>query len=240
MFFNHRMVTTSGLALLAMIAGAFLTSEASAQQAKVVKVQGKKAIVQFPDDARPRVGQIIELGGGSDGVVSMGASSSGSTGGRNMIIGGSAELSSLTPSGAASSGTTLALDARYGWNKSEMEYGGIGHVTYYSTTAVSRRALEVGGFFDYNLVPNTGGTEMVYGGAATAKFGSLSSSVGGTEITGTLMTLEVGGQLKWFPLGHAVAIRGDLLYRIETVSDTVKAMASGSGLVAKGGLYVYF
>ncbi len=239
MFFKNRMSITSGLALLAMIAGTFIHSTASAQQAKVVKVQGKKAIVQFPDDARPRVGQIIELGG-ADGVVSMGGSSSGSTGGRNMIIGGSAELSSLTPSGASSSGTTLSLDARYGWNKSEMEYGAIGRVDYYSTTAISRRALEVGGFFDYNLVPNVAGTEMIYGGAATAKFGSLASSAGGVEITGTLMTLEVGGQLKWFPLGHAVAIRGDLLYRIESVSDTVKGMAGGSGLVAKGGLYVYF
>ena len=220
-----------------MIAGTIINSEASAQQAKVVKVQGKKAIVQFPDDARPRVGQIIELGGG-DGVVSMSHSSGGA--GRAMIIGGSAELSSLTASGASSSTTRLALDARYGWNKGEMEYGGIGRVDYASATATSRRALEVGGFFDYNLVPNTAGTEIVYGGAATAKFGSLSSSAGGTEITGTLMTLEVGGQMKWFPLGNSVAVRGDLLYRIESVSDTVKALAGGSGLVAKGGFYIYF
>ncbi len=225
------------LASVTILLGLLTTTTSFAQQAKVLKVQGRKAIVQFPEDSRPRVGQVLDLGG----PVSMdGRSGMSATGDRSMIIGGSAILSNLTPSGASTSGTSFGVDGRYGWNKGIMEYGAIGGITYYTTTGASSRRLEAGGFFDYNLVPNTPGTEIVYGGAALGKFGSLSSTAGNNEISGTLMTLEVGGQLKWFPLGNTVAVRGDVLYRMESISDTVKAMSSGSGLVAKAGFYVYY
>lgn len=213
------------------------SSEGFSQQAKVVKVQGRRAIVQFPDDARPRVGQIIDLSAGGTSISGGGSSN---TGDRSKIIGGSAELSNLTPSGSSTSGTVFAVEGRYGWNNGMMEYGALGSLTYASSTATSLRILSVGGFFDYNLVPNTPGTEIVYGGAALGKFGQISLTTGATERSGTLMTIEVGGQLKWFPLGNTVAVRGDVLYRMESVSDTVRGFASGSGLVAKAGLYVYF
>lgn len=227
------------LASVTILLGLLTTTTSFAQQAKVLKVQGRKAIVQFPEDSRPRVGQVLDLGG----PVSMdGGSGSAPTGDRSMIIGGSAELSNLTRSGATTSDTRFGVEGRYGWNTGIMEYGAIGNVTYYTTTGSSSRRLEVGGFFDYNLVPNTPGTEIVYGGAALGKFGSLSFSAGNNELSGTLMTLEVGGQLKWFPLGNTVAVRGDVLYRIESVSDTVKTVPSvmGSGLVAKAGFYIYY
>ncbi|MDZ4084401.1 MAG: hypothetical protein U1E10_15765 [Bdellovibrionales bacterium] len=211
------------------------SSDASAQQAKVVKVSGKKAIVQFPDDARPRVGQMIDLGGGG------GESSSGGGGSdsRAMVIGGSAELKNESTSGSSSSTTSLAVTGRYGWNAGDMEYGGLGTLTYASATGSSARVLEAGGFFDYNLVANTPGTELVYGLGAEGKFGSTSATVGNAETTGSRMTFQGGGQLKWFPLGNSVAIRGDAVYRyISTSSGGVSS--NTSGLVVQGGFYIYF
>lgn len=240
MLFKNGLRASGFIASLTIVA-LFGLNSAKAQTAKVIKVQGKKAIVQFPDDARPRVGQTIDLGGG--GAVSMGGSSSshsGSGGSRAMIVGGSTEFSSLTVSGDSTSSTRFAVDARYGWNKDVMEYGAVGGMTYYSTPGLSRRKLEAGGFFDYNLVPNTPGTEIVYGGAAGLKFGQLSSTTGSTEASGTIMTFEIGGQAKWFPLGNSVAIRADILYRLESVGDSVKALSTGSGLLAKAGFYIYF
>jgi hypothetical protein len=240
MLFNYgRRAVRFSVSMIAFIA-LVGTLRAEAQQAKVIKVQGRKAIVQFPDDARPRAGQMIDLSGG--GAVSMagGDSSVRSTGARGMIVGGSAELSSLTPSGSSTSVTRFGVEGRYGWNTGIMEYGGLATVAYTSTTGSSSRTLSAGGFFDYNLVPNTPGTEIVYGGAVLARFGSIGSTAGSAEVTGTVMDLELGGQLKWFPLGTSVAVRGDLLYRIESVSDTVKASAAGGGIVAKGGFYIYF
>lgn len=240
MFYSNgrRASSMAKMIFVAAVLTFITTSAAHAQQAKVVKVQGKKAIVQFPDEARPRVGQVIDLGGGTS--ISGEPLSHSSSGARNMIIGGSTELSSLTAPGSATSQMIFTADARYGWNKSEMEYGGIGTIGYVSSTGVTKRKLEAGGFFDYNLVHNNPGVELVYGGMAVAKFGQIANVIGSAETSGTLMTLEVGGQMKWFPLGNTVAIRGDVLYRIESVADSVKAYTTGPGLVAKGGLYVYF
>ncbi len=229
-------------AKFATVIGMFVATNSFAQTAKVIKVSGKKAIVQFPDDSRPRVGQTIDLSGG--GASMEGGSSSGGgggvgTGSRGMIVGGSTEFSSLTPSGSSTTSTVFEADARYGWNAGQMEYGALGAMTFTSSTGRSARLLAAGGFFDYNLVPNTPGTEIVYGAMALGRFGQISSTTGNLEVSGTVMTIEVGGQLKWFPLGNTVAIRGDLLYRMESASDPIRTAAS-SGIVAKGGLYVYF
>lgn len=214
-----------------------VATTASAQQAKVVKVSGKKAIVQFPDDVRPKVGQMIDLGGG--GGESSSGGGGGGDGSRAMIIGGSAELSSLSSSGSSSSTTTLGVTGRYGWNGGDMEYGPLGTITYVSATGSSARVLEVGGFFDYNLIANNPGTDLVYGLGAEGKFGSTSATVGNAETTGSRMTFQGGGQLKWFPLGNSVAIRGDAVYRyISTSSGGVSS--NTSGLVVQGGFYVYF
>jgi hypothetical protein len=240
MLFNQGRSAARISALIAVFAGLILTSQAYAQQAKVIKIQGKKAIVQFPDDARPHVGQLIDLGAG--GPVSMSNSGGGShsTGTRSMIIGGSGELSSLTSPGVSTSTTSFGLDGRYGWNAGVMEYGAIATLVYSSTSGGSARTLSAGGFFDYNLVPNTPGTEIVYGGAALGRFGTKGTTVGTAETTGTVMDLEIGGQVKWFPLATSVAVRGDLLYRIESASDTIKSSVTGSGLVAKVGFYIYY
>ncbi len=242
MRFNIGPRTSYFTALFATVIGVFVATNAFAQTAKVIKVSGKKAIVQFPDDSRPRVGQTIDLGGGG-GMSSMdggsGGGGGGGTGSRAMIAGGSAEFSSLTPSGSSTSSTRIGADARYGWNAGVMEYGALGTMVFVSSTGTSSRLLSAGGFFDYNLVPNTPGTEMVYGAMALGKFGQASTTSGNLEVSGTIMTIEVGGQLKWFPLGNSVAIRGDLLYRMESASDSVRASAA-SGIVAKGGFYIYF
>ena len=231
-YFNFMLLT--GLTVGFTAVG--LSSVASAQQAKVVKVSGKKAIVQFPDDARPKVGQMIDLGGGG------GESSGGGGGGsdsRATIIGGSAELSNQSTSGSTSSTTNFGVTARYGWNAGDMEYGGLGTLSYTSATGSSKRTLGAGGFFDYNLVPNVPGTDLVYGLGAEGQFASVSETTVNAETSNTQMTFQGGGQVKWFPLGNAVAIRGDAVYRYTSVSAAGQS-SNISGLVVKAGFYIYF
>lgn len=237
----RRISQSPTIPFVAFLLGALLaTSVSQAQQAKVVKVQGRKAIVQFPDDIKPKVGQTFDVGGG----VSMGGG--GGNGSRAMIVGGSAELSSLTTSTSSTSATALAVSGRYGWNKGQMEYGGIAGLTYSSSPGTSSRLLEVGGFFDYNMDPNDPGVEMVYGFGGLAKLGSAAATTGNTESTGMKMTFEGGGQLKWFPFGNSVAVRGDAVYRF--ISNNGQALTGSAtntsntvtGFVIYGGLYVYF
>src|SRR5687768_15285827 len=95
-----------------------------AQQAKVVKVKGQQAIVQFPKGTEPYAGQMIEVGGGgggasSDGGGDTGGGSSGGGGGgsRKNLLGVSGELSMLSQSpsggGASVSTTSLSFAGRY-------------------------------------------------------------------------------------------------------------------------------
>ena len=221
--------------LAVLVALAVLPGQARAQQAKVLKVQGKKAIVQFPDDVKPRVGQLIEVGtGSSEGSMTAGHG----TGSRELIVGGSASFSSLTTSSSSTSTSTLDLSGRYGWNKGEMEYGGLGTFYYTSTTGSSSRTIGAGGFFDYNVVPNTAGTELVYGAGDEAIYAMVSTTVGSAETSATTLRFQGGGQMKWFPFGNTVAVRGDLVYRFQQNGGTTSSTTSG--LVALGGLYVYF
>lgn len=221
--------------LAVLVALTVLPGAVEAQQAKVLKVQGKKAIVQFPDDVKPRVGQLIEVGtASSEGSLTAGHG----TGSREMIIGGSASFSSLTTSSSSASTSTLDLSGRYGWNKGEMEYGGLGSFYYTSTTGSSSRTIGAGGFFDYNAIPNLSGTELVYGAGAEAIYAMISTTVGSAETSATTLRLQGGGQMKWFPFGNTVAVRGDLVYRYQQNGGTTSSTTSG--LVALGGLYVYF
>lgn len=177
---------------------------------------------------------MIDLSGGGESSSGGGGSDS-----RAMIVGGSAELKNESTSGSSSSTTSLGVTGRYGWNAGDMEYGALGGLTYASATGSSARLLEAGGFFDYNLVANTPGTELVYGLGLEGKFGSISSTVGNAETTGTRMTFQGGGQLKWFPLGNSVAIRGDAVYRYASNSSG-GVSTNVSGLVIAGGFYIYF
>lgn len=207
----------------------------NAQTAKVVKVSGKKAIVQFPDDARPRVGQTIDLSGGGGGDMGGG----GGGGSRATIIGGSASLSNLSESTSTGSTTRLAANGNYGWNTGIMEYGPLATFEYVSETGQSMRVLGAGGFFDYNLVPNTPGNDLVYGLGAQASFASTSRTSGSAEVTGTQMSFQGGGQFKWFPLGNTVAVRGDAVYKYTSGSEG-GISGNVSGIVVLGGFYIYF
>ncbi len=228
---NPVSVFASSLALLLTLAAL----PAQAQQAKVLKVQGKKAIVQFPDDARPQVGQLIDVGTGS----SMGSMTAGhGAGSRDMIVGGSAAFSSLTTSTSSTSISILDLSGRYGWNKGEMEYGGLGSFYYKTEPGSSLRTIGVGGFFDYNLVPNVTGTELVYGAGGEAVYAMISTTTGTLETSATTLRFQGGGQVKWFPFGNTVAVRGDAVYRFQQNGGTPSSTTTG--FVFLGGLYVYF
>lgn len=212
-------------------------STSLAQQARVTKVSGRKAIVQFPKEMTPTVGQIIELGGSGD---SSGNSSSGGGDSRGTIIGGSASLSSLSSnvgggSGATSSTTKVSAEARYGWNTGVLEYGLIALFGMDSSSGASTTQFGGGGFADYNLVENSPGAEMVYGVGGQGTY----SMVSGGGASSSVMNFFGGGQFKWFPLGNSVAIRGDGGYQYGSTS-TNGTSISNSGFVLKAGFSVYF
>lgn len=212
-----------------------------AQQAKVIKVKGQQAIVQFPKGVTPSVGQSIDVGGGGGGFESdSGSHGGGSTGPRDHLLGISGSLSMLnrstSGSGTSASATIFKLDGRYGWNEKIMEYGPLASFEMQSGDASTKSTtIRIGGFFDYNLVPNVSGADLVYGAGGEAYFGQQKPDVGDSY---TLMGFAAGGFGKWFLLKNTAALRGDVQFEYDRYSSSITI--TYMGLVAKVGLSVYF
>lgn len=225
-----------------------LSLPAYAQNVRVTKVSGKKAIVVRESGPPLKVGMLLTGGGDEfnesdlDSNVATGRSSK-SMGSRTNTIGGSASLSttSNSSSGTKTSGTAINLSAYYGWNKKIMEYGPRFNLRRTSSTvgstSSSSTAFGLGGFFDYNFSPNVPGKEMLYAAGATLDYLSASTSGGGSSAS--TIDFFIGPALKWFPLGNSVALRADAgLDYARTSANSVSSTATT--FLVRAGLQVYF
>lgn len=212
-----------------------LASFAHAQQAKVIKVKGQQAIVQFPPGTPPVVGEMIPVGG--EAQTESGAHTGRGSRAHYLAAGGTIYF---TNNSATSNSTTgFTLDGRYGWNQEIFEFGPLVTIAYESTTGSSSRKLAAGGFFDFNLVANKPGVPTVYGVGAYADFGQSSTTTGSTDQTSSLVDVFVGGNVKWFGLADNVALRGDAGFSLGRSSINGQA-TTNSGLLIKGALAFYF
>lgn len=213
---------------------------AHAQQAKVIKVKGQQAIVQFPPGTPPVVGEMLNVGGSAQ------SEEGGSTGrgsrAHSLAVSGNISFASVKtdkPVETSSNVTSFEIAGAYGWNQEIFEFGPLVSIGYSSTTGRTGRTLLAGGFFDFNLIPNRPGTPVVYGVGATASFGQDSQTIANVDTTTSLLNFFAGGNVKWFGLSENVAIRGDagLNYsRNSGNNSTTTEMA----LQIKAGLAFYF
>lgn len=198
------------------------------QQAKVLKAGGRRALIELPSGSSLKAGQTIQVGGSRDHGVS--------TQSRENIVGGGAHISSIRKSGGSSSSTNtrIAVSGQYGWNKKMYEYGPLATLAYTSGSGPATTAISVGGFYDYNLTPNQPGIGMLYGVGGTAELGF---SKGGGSTSNTFEVFA-GGNVKWWPLGTNVAVRGDI--GLDYTRNSAKQTITGVGVLAKGGFQIYF
>lgn len=218
---------------LIILASVLMSQTAFAQQIRVQKVKGNKAIVEFSGDLAP--GRTYNLGGSS----SSSANTSGS--GRSYVIGGSfsyfsgTDSTSVSSISASNSTSSLNLTARFGWNFETYELGPL--FSYQSTSAGSQTtsATSFGGFADYNLSPNRSGETTIFAGTGELTYGNLSQS----STSGSLMGFFLGGSVKWFGLTNSTALRADLGYdyRKTTIGS---ANVTTSGVALRAGISTYF
>lgn len=226
------------LNFLLVFASMGAASLAHAQQAKVIKVKGQQAIVQFPNGTAPMVGQTIDLNGGGEGG---GASMAAVPGSREHLIALSMNLGAYSSS-AGGSRTEFALVGRYGWNMKIMEFGPIVQLGYLSLPGQSTRTIGGGGYFDFNFVENNPGVPFIYGVGAEAFYKQLNTSYasGATDSTEGDLELIAAGNVKWFGLNDHIALRGDAGLDIQRSSVNSGATTTLTGLLIRGGIAVYF
>jgi hypothetical protein len=206
--------------------------------AQVIKVKGRRAIVEFGPGERPYVGQQLEA---PESVGSARAARSGAiaAGSRTYLLGFTGELSFLSRSDDSESEKSIGGTFRFGWNQEEFEYGPIGEFSFSSQELQTRRTLGAGGFVDFNFEANRPGVELIFGVGGE---GSVSQGVVSTptrDDTSGLITLQGGAFAKWFPFQYPVAIRGDAVF-VYLMHSRAARDYSESGMKLKGGLAVYF
>ncbi len=210
-----------------------LSQNASAVNGKVIKAKGRKVLIELPIDPRLQTGDTVAL----DTVELRSPSSARmSSGSRGLTLGGSGELHFFSQSNGYPGDTVFNLQGRGGWNAANIEYGPIAALSYRSVDSnTSTTAFGGGGFFDYNLVPNTPGTEMVYGVGGNAQLTLLSSKLGGTSTSSTGIAINGGGFYKYF------LFRGDTCLRIDADLHFANyTNYSEVGLQILAGLQTYF
>jgi hypothetical protein len=175
------------------------------ERAVVQQMKGRRAIIQFEKDIPFSVGQAVYIN--SETGVELGVRNDA----RNFLQRQNVvELSGGFSTTDTDPETTIfTVSGRYGFNYGNYEFGG--RASFKSTEAGSSERSEytLGGFFDYNLVPNKPGEDFVYGayaelGIGNQKVGSQNFSY--TEIIG-------GGFLKWFVFSPVLAVRLNLFYQ---------------------------
>ncbi len=153
----------------------------------------------------------------------------------SLMIGGS--FSSL--SGTNYQKSAGSLNARYGWNFTQLELGVAAEVNSTDVGAGATTDFLFGGYFDYNLIANRDSRNYIYGPFAFAGFGSIQmpSSKGGGSVS--VVDTNAGGFLTWFLSGTSTAIRLEGYFDYQQINTSL-AQTAATGFGTRGFLVFYF
>lgn len=216
---------------------ALVQSEAQTT-ARVLKVKGRKAIVELDDTGLLQRGDEIIVESRSASLQQY------DTGSRKNSISGSGSFASISteterdnvPNEKVET-TTFTLEGRYGWNIGVYEYGPV--LSYSSSTVDSDNSsnLSLGGFFDYNFYKaNKPGVQLVPTSGVQVSF--LSANADSQSGSGFGFTTYIGA--KYFLLTQSLAFTGYLNIDYQSVSFANNKTETSIGPRLSVGLSQYF
>ena len=204
---------------LALALSTFIAiNSAFAQSFKVVKIAGKKAIVEISDPKSIKLNETYNVGG--SGEISTPAPM-GKAGKRNNAIGVNFGMSNVN------SITNTELGGFYLWNMKTYEVGPVVQFNSTSGGGISRSSSAFGAEGFYNFNENKPGVE----GVLSAVDELLLSSGSGSSTT----ALVAGGNYRWFILS------GDHCFSFSALYSTTSGSGTNvSGFLLSGGIITYF
>lgn len=210
-----------------------LASPVWAQKIKVKKIKGNSAIVESTVPLEE--GQVYDLA--SEPISqSIDYKASGFRSRQNSFsLGGSF----LSLKSSDYQRVYFALQARYGWNFTSLEFGGVGQLTSDDLGAGATTEFTGGGYFDYNLVPNREPKSFVYGITTLVLFGSKQFSAASGGGSATTLDLNLGGFLSWFLNSTSTALRIEAFVDSQQISTTTK-QSNVLGVGSRALLLFYF
>ncbi len=219
--------------LVLQLAFLALSQDAFATNGKVIKAKGRKVLIELPIDPRLQPGDTVGL----DTLELRSPSSARMNGGgRGLTLGGSTDIHFYSRSNGYQGESAFIVQGRGGWNAANFEYGPIAKISYIGPDSNSNTTIfAFGGFLDYNLVPNTPGTDIVYGVGGDAKIVSNNVKFAGTSTSSSGIELNGGGVYKYFLFRSDTCLRFDADLHIATNSNYTE-----TGLLFLAGLQTYF
>lgn len=212
----------------------FTTESALAEKVTVRKVKGNQAIIESQTPLEE--GQTYELV--TDPSVTADVDyKSGVLKTRNNSLTLGTKLDFLKSDTAQS--TNYSLQTRYGWNFSTLEIGGVLDVTGSDAGAGATTTVLVGGYFDYNIIPNRDPKKVVWGPFALVGFGSTSYPSSATGGSSTSLNANIGAFLSYFIGDSSTALRGEAYGTYQQVNTTATQTSQVGGGI-RGLLMFYF
>lgn len=215
--------------ILILILAVFMVFNISeAQSFKIIKIQGKKAIVEVDNVALIEVNKTYSTSTENVPLSKVGKSSFK----RDHAIG--ASFYYITSSALNTSTNSMSLSGEYLWNMKRYEYGPV--LNYSSTSAggIDTNSISVGGVGFYNFSENKVGTDKIFSLYGALAFGSTGGSVSTSETT-----LQLGPNYRWFLLSGDHCLSVSALYTTGQRSSG-GANTSTSGFMLAGGIVTYF
>ncbi len=221
------------LFILFVIISSLSASEAFAQKIKVKKTRGNQSVIE--SSVPLEEGQVYDLAV-EPLSQNVDYKATGLRSRQNSFsIGGS--IYSLR--GDEYQRNSIALQGRYGWNFSMLEFGVVTGFTSEDLGAGATSEFLAGGYFDYNLVPNRDTKNLVYGVVGVLTFGSrqFPATTGGGSAT--TLDLNAGGFISWFINSSAMALRAEVFFDYQQISTTTK-QTNVTGFGSRALMVFYF
>lgn len=231
---------------LLFLAPLLISSAAMAQQFKVEKVKGNKAVIEFSGGGLTQGHTYNVSQPGDEELGSSPRKSGGGTGSRQYVVSGSFSFGSGTTSTSttisnvtsttSSNTTSMNFVGRFGWNMGTFELGPLVAYTKDTTSTNDSSTMSFGAFGDYNFTPNRPGESTIFALTAEGMYASNSTN----SVNSSGMGLFAGGSLKWFGLTDSTAVRFDLGYNYQKLDSGSGTNATLQGFVGRAGIATYF
>jgi hypothetical protein len=203
---------------------------------KVIKVKGKRGIVEFPSHLRFKDGQSVRI---DDGVwKEKGLDGNGKRDYSIALTASYGQTSETTDSSGVSSKVESGLidtSLKFGFNLRSSE---LGPETSYIVSTIDgdqTTTVRLGGFYHYNFIDNKPGVEWApYAGGS---MGLISQDSDNRKRDG--LNIGVAGGIRFFPLNDHVCAIGELGFDYSTLS-TDGAEITSTGISFAVGIGSYF
>ncbi|MFN8789881.1 MAG: hypothetical protein ACK5Y2_00315 [Bdellovibrionales bacterium] len=185
----------------------------AAERATIQQIKDKRAIIRFDDSVPFSVGQEIFVHSQEGYELGILPEQRNFLERRNSIA-LSGNISKTTVDVEDSSDTEFTsyqVSATYGWNFKNFELGPSVLLNIYEQEGNRIDVVGLGGFFEYNLVPNVIGEDLIYGLRADYLYTSRAQS-GDFSDNSSSSRLSAGGFAKWFIFSPVLAIKSTAGY----------------------------